>query len=229
MLEGQRQCDRTRLISVMDHTPGQRQWRDLGKWRQYHRDKNWTEQEAMELLESLREKQLRFAGKNRSIAVAFACEQNIPLASHDDTTIEDAIEAAADGVTIAEFPTTVDAAEKAGELGLSTIMGAPNALRGFSHSGNISAAILAEKGLLDGLSSDYVPNSLLHAAFHLADQLSIELPEMVALVSANIADMVGLDDRGEIAQGKKADLLQISMIDSLPVVRKAWKNGLQVI
>ncbi len=217
-----------RLISVMDHTPGQRQWTDLGKWRLYHRDKRWSEEEAAAVLAERQELQGRYGEKHRRLAVAFAKSRKIPLASHDDTTVEDVTLAAEEGIAIAEFPTTEAAAQKAKQRGLTTVMGAPNAIRGISHSGNVCASLLAEKRLLDGLSSDYVPSSLLHAAFHLADSLRIPLHETVAMVSAVIADTVGLADRGELKTGKTADMLQVSLVDNLPVVKRVWKKGVQV-
>lgn len=217
-----------RLISVMDHTPGQRQWTDLTKWRQYHRDKRWTEQEAAAILAERIDMQGRYGEKHRKIAVAIAQMRNIPLASHDDTTVDDVTRAAEEGIGIAEFPTTEAAAEKAREKGLTTIMGAPNAIRGISHSGNVCASVLAEKRLLNGLSSDYVPSSLLYAAFHLADTLRVPLNETVAMVSAVIADTIGLSDRGELKEGKKGDMLQVTLVDKLPVVKKVWKRGVQV-
>jgi alpha-D-ribose 1-methylphosphonate 5-triphosphate diphosphatase len=111
---------------------------------------------------------------------------------------------------------------------MTTIMGAPNAVRGGSHSGNISASALVERDLLDGLSSDYVPSSLLHAAFCLAQKLEKPLHHTVALISCNIAEMVGFSDRGELAPGKRADMLQVAMVDDLPVLRKVWKKGVQI-
>ncbi len=108
-------------------------------------------------------------------------------------------------------------------------MGAPNAVRGGSHSGNVPASALARNGLLDGLSSDYVPNSLLHNAFHLANQTDLPLNRSIAMVSANIAEMVGLPDRGELAPGKRADIVQVKMVESLPIVRKVWTKGNQVV
>ena len=214
-----------KLISVMDHTPGQRQWTDLKKWRLYHRDKKWTDQEADRIRAERLEMQRIYANKNRLSAIQFAGERGIPLASHDDTTLHDVVSAAEAGIAIAEFPTTLIAATAARKHGMFIVMGAPNVVRGGSHSGNISARDLAEKDLLDGLSSDYVPASLLHAAFYLAEELSIPLPKTVAMVSANVAHMVGLEDRGEIAVGKRADLIQVTLIDDLPVVRKVWRAG----
>lgn len=217
-----------RLMSIMDHTPGQRQWSDLEKWRLYHRDKQWTDEEAEAVIEERRAMQRLHGAKNRQLAVALAHEKDIPLASHDDTTVGDVVTAVQEGIDIAEFPTTMAAAEHAKKHNMTTIMGAPNAVRGTSHSGNISAAELVSANLLDGLSSDYVPSSLLHAAFALAQRQQKPLYETVAMVSCNIGDIVGLDDRGELAVGKRADMLQVGMFNDLPVLRKVWRQGRQI-
>lgn len=217
-----------RLISLMDHTPGQRQWSDLDKWRLYHRDKRWTEEEAQAVIAERKAMQERYADKHRRLAVELARARKIPLASHDDTSAFDVQAAAADGIAIAEFPTTLTAAEEARKKKLTTIMGAPNAVRGTSHSGNVSAAALADRSLLDGLSSDYVPASLLHSAFTLADSLSIPLPQTVAMVSANIAATLGLHDRGELQPGKRADVVQVACIDGLPLVKQVFREGVRI-
>ena len=217
-----------RLISLMDHTPGQRQWSDLSKWKIYHRDKMWTEGEISKILTERKEMQSKYAGPHRRLAIAVASEKNIPLASHDDTTEEDVLNAVEAGVCVAEFPTTIEAAQKAHENGLTTIMGAPNAVRGQSHSGNISTALLAEKNLLDGLSSDYVPTSLLQAVFGLSESLKISLPQTVAMVSANIADVVGFNDRGELQPGKRADMVRVRLHHQMPVIQQVFKKGLQI-
>ena len=217
-----------KLISVMDHTPGQRQWTDLEKWRLYHRDKRWTDQQAEEVQQKRLELQDKHADKNRNLAISFAQQRQLQLASHDDTTMTDTQASTKAGITIAEFPTTLVAAKTAKKYGMSVVMGAPNIVRGGSHSGNVSAIELAKLGLLDGLSSDYVPASLLHSAFYLADKLNIPLPQTVAMVSTHVAEMVGFTDRGEISEGKRADLIQVTPVDGLPIVRRVWREGRQV-
>jgi alpha-D-ribose 1-methylphosphonate 5-triphosphate diphosphatase len=217
-----------RLLSLMDHTPGQRQWSDIGKWRLYHREKKWTDEEADAIVRDLVDRQQRYAARNRRLVVALARERQLVLASHDDTTIEDCIGAAEDGVAIAEFPTTLAAARAARQYGMAVVMGAPNAVRGESHSGNVPTDHVAAGRLLDGLSSDYVPASLLHAAFLLADRCDLPLSETIAMVTVNNAKMAGLTDRGEISIGKRADLVRVSVIDGLPVVRQVWRQGRQV-
>lgn len=214
-----------KLISVMDHTPGQRQWTNLDKWRLYHRDKRWTDEQAQQVRLERLELQAKYAAPNRARAIAFAKQRKLTLASHDDTTAADAQESAGDGILIAEFPTTLSAARAGHRLGMKTVMGSPNVVRGGSHSGNVSAIDLAHLGLLDGLSSDYVPVSLIHAAFLLSNKFDLPLPLTVAMVSANIAAMIGLDDRGEIAVGKRADLIRVKLVNDLPVVSNVWRAG----
>lgn len=228
MIEPYRDDPLVRLMSIMDHTPGQRQWMDLEKWRLYHRDKKWTDQEAEKFHRERLELQTRYAESNRRAIIALSRENGIPLASHDDTTEEHCEEAARDGIRISEFPTTLKAARKGKKLGLQTVMGAPNVVRGQSHSGNISALELARQGLLDALSSDYMPISLLHAPFVLHEKLEIPLPETVAMVSANIADMLKLEDRGEIRVGRRGDLVQVAVHDGLPLAKRVWREGKQI-
>jgi alpha-D-ribose 1-methylphosphonate 5-triphosphate diphosphatase len=139
-------------------------------------------------------------------------------------------EAISDGVTIAEFPTTREAAQAAHRNGLAVLMGAPNVVRGRSHSGNISAAEVAANGHLDVLSSDYVPSSLLPAAFALSRSVDgMSLAKALRLITSNPAHAVGLDDRGAIQPTRRADLVQVRMNGDLPVVRRVWRLGERVM
>ncbi len=169
------------------------------------------------------------SGRHRQTIVERSRQIGIPLASHDDTTAEHISEAVADGITIAEFPTSREAADLARRNGMTVIMGAPNLVRGGSHSGNISTEELSTAGLVDALSSDYVPASLLHSAFALHQRHGIELPGTIAMVSRTPASMVGLEDRGEIAVGKRADLIRVRLAGDVPVVRAAWRQGNRII
>jgi alpha-D-ribose 1-methylphosphonate 5-triphosphate diphosphatase len=214
-----------KLVSVMDHTPGQRQWRDLPKWRLYHRDKKWSEEEAQAVIHRRQDLQERYAASNRSQIMTACRAKRIPVASHDDTTSAHCQEAWAEGITISEFPTTRQAAQKAKALGMTTILGAPNMVRGESHSGNISAHDLAVSELLDGFSSDYMPISLLHSAFVLHQRVGADLPAAVATVTANIAAVIKLEDRGALQVGKLADVIRVRMVDGLPIIKSIWKNG----
>ncbi|TVM33446.1 phosphonate metabolism protein PhnM [Oceanidesulfovibrio marinus] len=218
-----------KLVSVMDHTPGQRQWSDLSKWRLYHSDKKWTDEDAARVIAERTEAQRLYAEPTRQAIVAMAHERNIPLASHDDTTLEHVEESIESGVSICEFPTTMEAARAIKERGLTVAMGAPNVVRGGSHSGNVSALDLAAEGLLDALSSDYAPKSLIHGAFLLHQKVGLPLPKAIATVSTNLADVLGLNDRGELAVGKRADLVQVRIFQDVPVVRGVWREGRRVI
>ena len=228
MLEAYGDHECVALMSIMDHTPGQRQWSNIEDWRRYHREKKWKEEEALMIIEELLERQSRYAAPHRKLVAQYARQRNIVLASHDDTTVADCEQAAEEGVVIAEFPTTRTAACAARKNNLAIIMGAPNAVRGTSHSGNISTRELASQGLLDGLSSDYVPASLLQAVFVLSEMLELPLPKTAAMVTANVADLLGLKDRGELEAGKRADFVRVSSYDGTPVVRQVWRQGQRV-
>ena len=222
---------RVNLFSIMDHTPGARQFVSLDKFKQYYLGRNLVSAERIDgYIAERREMQAKFAAANKQAVLSLARQLNIKLASHDDATVEHVHEAVADGVAIAEFPTTLEAAEAAHANGLAVLMGAPNVVRGGSHSGNISASEIAQAGTLDVLSSDYVPTSLLDAVFSMPGQIEgFTLPDSIRLVTKNPAKAAGLADRGEIAFGKRADLVQVANSDSHPVVRRVWREGQRVM
>ena len=220
-----------RLMSLMDHTPGQRQFRDEVKLREYYRSKSggMTDAELDVLFARRFAYQKAYAETNMRAIVALAHEFNIPLASHDDTTEENVSDAVRDRVAVAEFPTTMEAARGLHQAGINILMGAPNVVRGGSHSGNIAAVDLAREGLLDMLSSDYIPSSLLMAALQLPrDVPAIDLASAVRTVTKTPAEAVGLADRGEIAVGKRADLIRVHIARGIPVVRSVWREGRRV-
>ncbi|TJZ64366.1 alpha-D-ribose 1-methylphosphonate 5-triphosphate diphosphatase [Chitiniphilus eburneus] len=218
-----------KLLSVMDHTPGQRQWMDLEKYRIYtQKHEHWSDARLAEDVAMRQRKQHEHAQRNRHAVVRLARERGVALASHDDTTLEHVAEGAADGVTVSEFPTTLLAAQAARVAAQAIVMGAPNVVRGGSHSGNVSAASLARAGLLDVLSSDYVPASLLHAAFMLVDEAGWTLPQAMATVTRNPARLVGMDDRGEIAPELRGDVIRVRSTPQTPLVRAVWCGGRRV-
>ena len=220
-----------RLMSLMDHTPGQRQFRDEGKLRDYYRGKSGGKTDAeLDVMFARRfAYQQAHAAPNMRDIVALAKTHDVPLASHDDTTEENVADAIKDGIAVAEFPTTMEAARGLHQAGISILMGAPNVVRGGSPSGNIAAVDLAREGLLDILSSDYVPSSLLMGALQLPQRVpSIDLAAAVRTVTKAPADAVGLLDRGEIALGKRADLIRVHVVGQLSVVRSVWREGLRV-
>lgn len=214
-----------RLVSLNDHTPKQRQWRDLAAMRRYHSDKGWTDEQINEIIAERTRMQAENADHNRRRISEFCRVRGLTLATHDDTLPEHVDQAAREGAAISEFPTTLEAARAAREQGLMIVAGAPNVVRGRSHSNNVSALDLARAGLLDCLSSDYAPSSLLLAVFNLHQGLDIPLPRAAAMVSANPARVTGLLDRGRIGPGLRADLARVHLHDGTPVIRTVWRAG----
>lgn len=220
---------RLRLISLMDHTPGQRQWSDIEHARTYYTGKKgWSDAQFQHEVRIAPERQQRYAKPHRAWFTDHAHTHGVALATHDDTTIEHVDEAHALGASMSEFPTTLAAAQRARALGLCTVMGAPNVIRGGSHSGNVSAMALAQAGVLDALSSDYVPASLLSAAWKLVHEAGYALPQAVQVVSRHPARSVGLADRGEIAVGLRADLVRVRLLGREPMARETWVAGRRV-
>ncbi|WP_434289042.1 alpha-D-ribose 1-methylphosphonate 5-triphosphate diphosphatase [Celeribacter sp. SCSIO 80788] len=220
--------DRVGLVSLMDHTPGQRQFRDIEKLRDYvQKKRGMSNAEFDDHVNHLYELRDTYAVRHEAVAVAEAKRYGAVLASHDDTTAEHVEVSRQHGVRVAEFPTTIEAAQACKLHGIAAMMGAPNLIRGGSHSGNVAAHELAERGLLDIVSSDYVPSALMSSAMLLAD-LWDDIPRAIATVTANPAEAVGLSDRGRIAPGLHADLVRIARIEGMPVIRGVWSHGRQV-
>ena len=218
-----------RLVSLMDHAPGQRQFVDVAKYREYNQGRyGLTDAQLDALVERRLEERARYAEEHRAAITALCRKHGLPVASHDDATIAHVDEAMQAGAAIAEFPTTLEAAQAAHEYGLAVLAGAPNLVRGQSHSGNVPAALLAERGWLDVLSSDYVPASVLHGAFLLHLRHGMSLPRAIATVSATPARRVGLEDRGVLAVGRRADLVRVRVAGDVVVVRGVWVGGERV-
>jgi alpha-D-ribose 1-methylphosphonate 5-triphosphate diphosphatase len=215
----------------MDHTPGQRQFVDIDKYRLYYQSKHGFDDAEMETF--IRERQQeaeKFSAANRQTIAASCRERAIILASHDDATAAHVAEAAQFGTRLAEFPTTIAAAQVSRENSMAVLMGAPNLVRGESHSGNVSARELARLGLVDILSSDYIPMSMLQAAFLLPRLIPhVSLVQAVTWVTRNPAHTVGLTDRGEIATGRRADLVRVREHDNVPAVKAVWRTGERVM
>jgi len=220
---------RLRLISLMDHTPGQRQWTDIEHARVYYTGKKgWSDAKFDEEVRIAPERQARWAEPHRRWFADFARARRVALATHDDTTLAHVDEAVQLGASMSEFPTTLAAARHAKAQGLATVAGAPNVVRGGSHSGNVSALELAREGVLDALSSDYVPASLLMAAWLLQRDAGFSLPEAIDVVSRGPARACGLDDRGAIAAGLRADVIRVREVHDHPVVREVYARGQRV-
>jgi alpha-D-ribose 1-methylphosphonate 5-triphosphate diphosphatase len=217
---------RVRMVSLMDHSPGVGQYANLDFYRALRRrgglDDEYIERRIVELQTQREQTRL----PNRRALLDRVAGRGIMLASHDDRTAEEVAENAADGITISEFPVTMVAARAAKAAGMQVIAGAPNIVRGGSHSGNVSAADLLDAEAVDAFASDYVPNSLVEAAFQCAQRIG--LPAAVALITDRPARLAGLPDRGRLAPGQRADVVRVRVHDGLPVVRQVWRAGERV-
>jgi alpha-D-ribose 1-methylphosphonate 5-triphosphate diphosphatase len=220
--------DRVGIISLMDHTPGQRQFADISQYEKYMRGKHGLSQSEFDAHVEER-KQLRehVHEKHEAAAVNAANDFGAVLASHDDTTQEHVETSASFAIKLAEFPTTIGAAHACHAHGIAIMMGAPNLVRGGSHSGNVAAHTLAEHDLLDIVSSDYVPSALLYSAIKLAE-LWGDMPRAMATVTSAPARATHLDDRGVLEIGKRADVIRFHMAGDVPLLRGVWSNGRQV-
>lgn len=218
------------LVSLMDHAPGQRQFQTMDQYTLYYKERRGLTEEAFAAFVQQRKDSSAKHSARNSAAIAADCNaRGIVIASHDDATLAHVEEARGYGVKLAEFPTTLVAADASHEAGMAVLMGAPNVVRGKSHSGNIAARTLAERGVLDVLSSDYIPSSLLHAPFVLSDNEGpMSLPEAIKLVTSTPARTAGLDDRGRIESGLRADVIRVFRPEGVPIVREVYREGRRV-
>ena len=219
---------RVRMVSLMDHSPGVGQYANIDRYRAMRaregHDAAWIEGRILEL----QEQRALLRDPNRRRLLDRMAPLSPILASHDDRTAEEIAENHADGIRISEFPVSLLAATEARACGMLVIAGAPNIVRGGSHSGNGAAADLVRQGAVDAFASDYVPSSLIEAAFAAVGQTGITLAEGVALVTDRPARMAGLPDRGRIEPGLRADLVRLREHEGMPVVRMVWRAGERV-
>ncbi|MES0810620.1 alpha-D-ribose 1-methylphosphonate 5-triphosphate diphosphatase [Roseibium sp. SCPC15] len=221
-----------RMVSVMEHLPGRRQSKNIEAYIERRMaDTGETRAEAERNTQELLTFSDDISEQVRPAVVGLAHEHKLPLLSHDDTELHHVDEAVSEGVTVSEFPCTIEAARKAKDHGMYVVGGAPNVLRGGSQSGNVAVRDLMQETLVDILASDYVPRSLLDCAFSIAwdDAFNEDLPAAVRLVTRMPAEVSGLTDRGEIRQGKRADLLHVGVAKGHPFVKQAWVAGRRVL
>jgi alpha-D-ribose 1-methylphosphonate 5-triphosphate diphosphatase len=214
-----------RMVSLMDHCPGFGQYADLEFYRALRRREGADDAAVDRHIIDSQAERSRMREANRRAVLARMAERGVALASHDDRTEEEVAENAAAGIRISEFPVTMRAAAAARASAMRVVVGAPNIVRGGSHSGNVAAADLVEAGAVDAFASDYVPASLIEAAFHCAASGRITLPQAIGFITDQPARMIGLDDRGWIAPGMRADLARVHVHAGLPVVRQVWRAG----
>ena len=217
----------TRMVSLMDHTPGVGQYADVERFRARKLRDGIPLAEIDTQIEALTLQRATLRGPNRQALLEMVRGRDIVLASHDDETLEEVAENHADGITISEFPVRLVAARGAKALGMDVIAGAPNIVRGGSHSGNVAAAELLAAGAVDALASDYVPPALVEAAFAAADA-GLSVPAAVALVTSGPARLAGLADRGRLSVGLRADLLRARRHEGLAAPVAVWRQGRRV-
>ncbi|MBV9782800.1 MAG: alpha-D-ribose 1-methylphosphonate 5-triphosphate diphosphatase [Acidisphaera sp.] len=219
---------RVRMVSLMDHTPGYGQYADIDLYRTLRRRDGWDPATIERSIGEVQERRARHAEPNRRALLDRVAGRRLALASHDDRTEAEVARNDADGIRIAEFPVTMTAAQAARARGMQVIAGAPNIVRGGSHAGNVDAADLVRAGAVDAFASDYVPASLVEAAFLCVGLTGIALHEAVALITHRPAQMALLEDRGRIAAGLRADLVRVRVHEGLAVVRQVWRAGERV-
>jgi alpha-D-ribose 1-methylphosphonate 5-triphosphate diphosphatase len=218
-----------RMISLMDHSPGVGQYANMDFYRKLRRQGGLDEATIDRRIKEMQAQRARLRDPNRKALLDRVRGTTIALASHDDRTEAEIAENAADGIKISEFPVSMEAALAAKKAGMTVIAGAPNIVRGGSHSGNVNAVDLLRAGAVDAFASDYVPPSLIEAAFQCAREESITLSNAVAMVSDHPAQMSGLPDRGRMETGMRADLVRVRLHGTLPIVRQVWRAGERVI
>ena len=218
-----------RMISLMDHSPGVGQYANMDFYRKLRRQGGLDEATVERRIAEMQEQRARLRDPNRKALLDRVRGTTIALASHDDRTEAEIAENAADGIRISEFPVSMEAATAAKKAGMQVIAGAPNIVRGGSHSGNVNAVDLLRAGAVDAFASDYVPPSLVEAAFQCAREEGLSLSAAVAMVSDHPARMSGLPDRGRLETGMRADLVRVRLHGTLPIVRQVWRAGERVI
>jgi alpha-D-ribose 1-methylphosphonate 5-triphosphate diphosphatase len=217
-----------RLVSLMDHSPGVGQYADIGRYHRMRQAEGFSDGQIDEMVGLMQRKRITYHQAGRQLVLELTRERQIPLASHDDRTAEEVAQNHRDGITISEFPVSLEAARAARQSGIHIIAGAANIVRGGSHSGNVAALDLVRAGLVDALASDYVPAAMLEAAFRCAEQGALALPDAIALVSAGPATLAGLTNRGQIGPNLRADLVRVHLHGTLPVIRAVWRQGERV-
>ena len=218
-----------RMVSLMDHSPGVGQYRDMARYRVLRQKQQQMSDAAVDArIAELLERRARLREPQRRWLLDRLAHRDLPLASHDDDEIAEVARNAADGIRISEFPVTLAAAQAAREIGVEIIAGAPNIVRGGSHSGNVAVTDLIAAGTIDALASDYVPAALIEAASTAADSTGIGLPAAVAMITDRPARMARLADRGRLEAGLRADLVRLAAFGAIPVVREVWRGGARV-
>lgn len=215
------------LVSIMDHTPGQGQFKTSEEFKKYYSAHfSRDEQDVMEIMEERRVIRESVGLKNARYVAELCARSGIPLASHDDDCREKIDFIASLGAVVSEFPINMEAMRLSRRRGLMVAVGSPNIIRGESHNNNLSAMdIIRQKGA-DIVCSDYVPSTLLHALFKIHEQCPMPLSDAVRMFSTNPAKAVNMNDRtGKVEPGLDADLLLVDSTLSYPRIIKTYVKG----
>jgi alpha-D-ribose 1-methylphosphonate 5-triphosphate diphosphatase len=218
-----------RMVSLMDHSPGVGQYADLDFYRKLRRQGGLDEDAVERRIQEIQAHRARWRDPNRKALLDRVRGRSIALASHDDRTEAEIAENAADGIRISEFPVTMGAALAAKRAGMQVIAGAPNIVRGGSHSGNVAAMDLVRAEAVDAFASDYVPLSMVEAAFRCVRDAELILSAAIAMIADRPTRMAGLSDRGRLEAGLRADMVRVRLHGTLPIVRQVWRAGERVI
>lgn len=217
-----------RMVSLMDHSPGVGQYANMDRYWALRRRGGLKDDEIQARIDHLLAQRARTRDPNRRALLARVKHLQVALASHDDRTVEEIEENVRDGIMISEFPVAMEAADAARARGMEIIAGAPNIVRGGSHSGNIAASDLVRAGKVDAFASDYVPAALVEAAFICADTAGVTLPEAVGYITDKPARMSNLPDRGRLEPALRADLVRVRVHEGQAIVRQVWRGGERV-
>jgi alpha-D-ribose 1-methylphosphonate 5-triphosphate diphosphatase len=219
---------RVRMVSLMDHSPGVGQYADIDRYRALRLRTGHAPDKVEARIVFLLEQRARLRDAQRAWLLARLLGKDLPLASHDDWDEREIRENARDGILISEFPVSLPAATEARAQGMEIIAGAPNLVRGGSHSGNVAALDLVRADLVDVFASDYVPAAMIEAAWRASEQAGLPLHEAIATITDSAARMCHLPDRGRLEPGLRADLVRVTPHHGLPVVRAVWRTGERV-
>ena len=217
------------LLSVTDHTPGQGQYRDLIMYAKNSVVmKDMDEAEKAEHIERRLKAAVPLESEYIWKVVSLCQARGIPVASHDDHTVEKLDLVFSNGITISEFPITMEVTESATKRGMHVVLGAPNVVRGMSTSNNLDAREAIKAGYGDILCSDYSPMSILHAVYTVAS-MGIPLHKAVNMASLNPARAAGISAfTGSLEEGKSADLVIVDTSGEVPKVLKTFVEGKEV-
>lgn len=213
------------LVSFMDHTPGQGQFKDVTAFRSYLAKSYKTSEAELDAIVARKQAAALGAAERIAQVAQVARDCGVAVASHDDDSPEKVEAVVAFGAAISEFPVNLATARAARARGLATLFGAPNVLRGKSQSGSMRALDAVLEGVADCLCGDYSAAALLPSVLRLPELAGIGLHEAVALVTANPARASGLNDRGRIAVGLRADLIAVKALGGLPQAEFVWVHG----